>query len=229
MQPLQACEVQTSFALRGSLCNKSDCSFLVREKEKVNKMLPIRIDEIEVYVEEGTTLLEAVRKAGIYIPVLCTHPDLPSARGMKSGDCVYRGVEKILRDSSKDSDEFEGCKLCVVEIEGFVDPQPSCSTPAEGGMVVHTNTERIRSDRRDHLARLLIKHPHTCLTCAQRQGCSRTQCSANVPEIERCCPKLNRCEFQRLVEYIGIRQDVPRYIPKENPIKEEAPLFFSQL
>jgi len=188
-------------------------------------MLTLRINEIEVDVEEGTTLLEASRRAGIYIPTLCSHPDLPSAQGMKTGDGVYRASGKILCDLPEGQAEFEGCKLCMVEIEGFKDLQLSCSTPSEKGMVVRTSTERVQSARRDHLARLLVNHPHACLTCAQIQGCSRTQCSSNVPETERCCPKLNRCEFQRIVKYIGIREDIPRYIPKESPIKEEGPLF----
>lgn len=188
-------------------------------------MLKILIDGIEVLVEKETTLLEASRKVKIYIPALCSHPDLPVAKGMKPNEWIYHKGEKIFNDFSEGISEFEGCKLCLVEVEGMKDLQPACSTFPENGMVIHTNTENVKRARQDQLARLLVNHPHACLTCAQRKGCSRTQCSANVPEPERCCPKLNRCEFQRLVEYIGIREDVPRYIPKANPAKWEEPLF----
>ncbi len=188
-------------------------------------MLKLLIDGIEVLVEKGTTLLEASRKAGIYIPTLCSHPDLPIAKGMKPNEWVYHNGEKIFNDFSGGLSEFEGCKLCLVEVEGMKDLQQACSTFSENGMIIHTNTEYVKRARQDHLALLLVNHPHACLTCAQSKGCSRTQCSANVPEPERCCPKLNRCEFQRLVDYIGIREDVPRYIPKATKAKKEEILF----
>jgi NADPH-dependent glutamate synthase beta subunit-like oxidoreductase/Pyruvate/2-oxoacid:ferredoxin oxidoreductase delta subunit len=54
---------------------------------------------------------------------------------------------------------------------------------------------------------------------------SLTQCSSNVPENERCCPQFNNCEVRRISEYIGIREDIPRYLPQNIPAIDFEPLF----
>ncbi len=182
------------------------------------------IDDTEVKTDEGSTVLEAALNAGIYIPALCYHPDLPPAPGLKSNEAVYRssGVIKI---STSDKNEYEGCKLCAVEIEGVQDLPLACATLAAEGMVVHTNTQQVKERRRDNLALILAKHPHACLLCAEREGCSREPCSLNVPLNERCCPKLGNCEPQRVAEYIGIKEATPRYIFRALPIIKDEPLF----
>ena len=73
--------------------------------------------------------------------------------------------------------------------------------------------------------RILAKHPHACLICAQKEGCTTKPCSTNVPVEERCCPKFGNCELERVAEYIGIREDTPRYTPQNLPIIENEPLF----
>ena len=80
------------------------------------------IDGKKVKAEAGATVLEAALGAGIYIPNLCYHPDLPP---------------------------IGACRLCVVEIEGMRGVPASCATPAREGMVVSTNTERVRELRKD--------------------------------------------------------------------------------
>ena len=91
-------------------------------------------------------------------------------------------------------------------------------------MVVHTNTQKLQELRQEYLAEILTNHPHTCLICAQREGCSLTQCSSDVPEEERCCPKFNNCELRKLAEYIGIKEDIRRYIPRNLPVVDNEPL-----
>jgi len=71
----------------------------------------------------------------------------------------------------------------------------------------------------------LAKHPHACLTCAQKEGCTREPCSTNVPVAERCCSKFGNCELEKVAEYIGIRVDTPRYVPANLPIVKDEPLF----
>jgi NADPH-dependent glutamate synthase beta subunit-like oxidoreductase len=181
----------------------------------------LTIDDVPVEVPENTTILMAARSADIYIPTLCSHPDLPAAKGLKGGECIYWGSEKI----EGQPEEYEGCKLCLVEVQGTDDLQQACATVASEGMVVHSNTTDIQERRKENLIAILKDHPHACLLCAEREGCSREPCSLNVPVNERCCPELGKCELQKVAEYVGIREDTPRYIPKNNPVVEDEPLF----
>jgi len=183
----------------------------------------LTIDDTEVKVEKGATVLEAAQSVNIYIPAICCHPDLPSASEMKLDDQIYRGGE-LVKNSGSNPKEFEGCQLCVVEIEGTEGFPTACDTPAREGTIVHTNTEQVQKLRRENLAKILAKHPHACLVCAEKEGCSREPCSLNVPVDERCCIKFGNCELQKVAEYIGIREDVPRYIFRNLPV-EDAPLF----
>ncbi len=186
--------------------------------------LNLTIDGQEMSAPEGATILEAARLAGIYIPILCHHPDLPPMGGLKPSETVYRGGERI--DNATDAPaEAEGCGLCVVEIAGLSEPQPACATLVEAGLVITTDSEKLKALRQENLAPFLADHPHACLTCAQAEGCPRTQCSANVPEEERCCPLLGRCEFQKLVEYVGVAPSVPRWRPTSRPVIKDEPLF----
>ncbi|KKM12493.1 hypothetical protein SY88_02850 [Clostridiales bacterium PH28_bin88] len=160
-------------------------------------MINLTIDGLPVEAEASFKILEAARKVGIYIPGLCSHPDLPPG-----------GI----------------CGLCLVEVEGLEDLVQACETKVEPGMVVHTGTLRVLEYRRNKLAAILGNHPHSCLTCAQREGCSRTQCSSNVPANERCCPKLGSCEVRKISEYIGIKPEIPRYQFLNLPLVLHEPL-----
>ncbi|MEA3442400.1 MAG: 2Fe-2S iron-sulfur cluster-binding protein [Chloroflexota bacterium] len=185
-------------------------------------MVTLIVDEVEVTVAEGTTILEAAQQAGIYIPHLCSHPDLPPVEALKPAEVVYRGDVRI--ENKRPDLEYEGCQLCVVEIEGEEEPKRACSTKAMEGMVVHTDTPQLQDFRQERLKFLLAKHPHACLTCAQKEGCARFPCSMNVPENERCCVKFGRCELQKIAEYVGISPDTPRYVFEDLPIIKDEPL-----
>lgn len=189
-------------------------------------MTPMRlqIDDHEVKVDVGLTILEAARQNDIYIPHLCWHPDLPSARGTPLHDLVFQGDTGFAADGSEQT--HQGCGLCMVEVDRRDEPVPACGTLAEEGMRVRTTGEELTGLRRQRLGRILTDHPHACLTCAQQEGCSRTQCSSNVPENERCCSLLGRCELQKLAAFIGLPQDLPRYRPSGRPIVGDEPLFF---
>jgi len=92
-------------------------------------------------------------------------------------------------------------------------------------MVVVTNSDRLRSTRQDRLMPYVAEHPHACLTCAQREGCTREPCSSNVPVEERCCPLLGRCEFEKVVAYVGVKPATPKYKPRDLPLLDSEPLF----
>ena len=186
--------------------------------------ITLTIDGREVIAPAGATILEAARSAEIYIPSLCNHPDLPLMKGMHPQEAVFRGGLKI-ENQADVSREAEGCGLCVVEIKGQEDPVPSCATPAQPGMKVVVDSDRLQKIRREKLAPFLADHPHACLTCAQAEGCSRSQCSSNVPENERCCELFGNCEFQKLVEYVGVLPLVGRWIPPGLPVIDDQPLF----
>ncbi|MDP6155314.1 MAG: FAD-dependent oxidoreductase [Candidatus Thermoplasmatota archaeon] len=161
-------------------------------------LITIKIDGEDIQCKSSMTILEVARESGIYIPTLCSHPDLnPTGT----------------------------CRLCIVEIEGMKGFPTSCSTPVSDGMRVVTNSNELSELRRDILSLLLERHPHACLNCAQREGCTREPCSTNVPVNERCCPLFGNCEFQRIVEYVGMREDTPKYVPKKTEKSEEEPLF----
>ena len=181
------------------------------------------INDVEVEIEEDNTILEAARKIDVYVPTICYHPDLPPPSKAKSVEAIYRGNEKIVNESSEK--EFEGCRLCLVQVEGQEELVLSCCTPVSDGMKIYTETEQVRKARKVELMRILAKHPHACLICAQKEGCTTEPCSTNVPVEERCCPQFGNCELERVGEYTGIREDTPRYTPEKLPLIENEPLF----
>ena len=186
------------------------------------KQISLTINEMPVEVEEGLTVLGAAIRAGVYIPTICYHPDLPTFDGLSASSVVYQGSIKIEGDSSQ---KYQGCQLCLVEIEGEEDLKTSCNTTVKDGMVVHTNTLEIKERRQENLSKILSEHPHTCLVCPQREGCDLRQCTSNVPEKERCCPKFNVCELRKVATHIGIRDDIPRYVPRGLSVVKDEPLF----
>lgn len=107
-------------------------------------MPKLKIDGIEVDAVEGMNLVEAASLAGIKIPTFCYHPAL-SIVGQ--------------------------CRICLVEIEGMPKLQPACATFAKEGMVVNTNTERVKKARAQVMEFLLVNHPLDCPICDQAGEC----------------------------------------------------------
>ena len=164
-------------------------------------MITLVIDGKQVKVNEGTTILEAAREAGVYIPTLCYHPSLPS-------------------DGS--------CELCLIEIDGREDFPLACVTPVIEGMVVHTDTPQIRSLQRDVLKRILSHHPCACLTCWRRERCQPYDiCLRNVAITHRCvlCPRHGTCELEAVVDYVGLGEEEFTYSYRSLPVDTDTPLF----
>lgn len=102
------------------------------------------IDDVEVKVPMGTTILEAARSVNIKIPYLCHHEDL----------CIA-GV----------------CRVCIVEIEGMRTLQASCAFPIIHTIKVKTYSERVRRARRNIIAMLLRNHYGECYSCIRNNNC----------------------------------------------------------
>jgi NADPH-dependent glutamate synthase beta subunit-like oxidoreductase/Pyruvate/2-oxoacid:ferredoxin oxidoreductase delta subunit len=187
----------------------------------------ININGNKIKAEDGMSILEAAQINEIYIPRLCYHPSLGSSHGLKPIDTIYREDGKYQNDDTGPNEGFKGCQLCLVEINGNEGLFTSCDTIVEDGMIVNSETDVVKEARRNNLAEILKDHPHACLQCAQQDGCSRTDCSTNVPESERCCPLLGHCELQKIAQYIGIRQDLSKYVFKGLPKHKNEPLFES--
>ncbi len=191
-------------------------------------MITLIIDGTEVQAPEGSTILAAADAAGIYIPRLCSHPDLPAVNPETLGtwDEVYWGTQSKHPDGDTSKNgAYEGCLLCLVEVDGWSDPVRACVTLIEEGMQVTTSTAEIDSQRRARLGKIFSTHPHACVQCAQRAGCALEPCSTNVAKEERCCPIFHVCELRRVAEFVRIPDDTSRYHPADFPIVEDEPLF----
>jgi NADH-quinone oxidoreductase subunit G len=107
-------------------------------------MPKITIDGKEIEVEVGTNLIEAARRLGIEVPHYCYHPGL-SIAGQ--------------------------CRLCMVDLDQAPRPTIACNTQAADGMVVHTDTERVRQSRQSMMEFHLVNHPLDCPVCDQAGEC----------------------------------------------------------
>lgn len=108
------------------------------------KMINLKIDGIDITVPEGTTILQAAKKAGINIPTLCF---------------------------LKDINEIGACRMCVVEIKGARALQAACVYPVSEGLEVITNSEKVRKARKVTLELILSNHDRRCLECVRSQNC----------------------------------------------------------
>ncbi|MBI9048405.1 MAG: molybdopterin-dependent oxidoreductase [Anaerolineaceae bacterium] len=106
-------------------------------------MVNITINEKNIQVPEGTTVLRAAQSAGIEIPTLCDHPELTP---------------------------YGGCRLCVVEIEGARTLQTSCTLPVYENMVVKTDTEKTQTARKFILDMIFSDRNHFCPFCQVSGG-----------------------------------------------------------
>jgi len=107
-------------------------------------MPKLKVNNIEVEVEDGLTVLQACEKAGVEIPRFCYHEKLSIAGN---------------------------CRMCLVEIEKSPKPVASCAMPAVEGMNIKTNTEFVEKARKGVMEFLLVNHPLDCPVCDQGGEC----------------------------------------------------------
>lgn len=108
-------------------------------------MVNLTIDEKQICVPEGTTIMEAAKENGIRIPKLCY---------------------------LKDINEIAACRVCVVELEGMDKLITSCNNVVKEGMVIHTNSPKVRMDRRKIIQMILSRHDCKCATCVRSGNCT---------------------------------------------------------
>jgi NADPH-dependent glutamate synthase beta subunit-like oxidoreductase len=183
----------------------------------------LTIDGLAVTARKDATILAAADAAGIYVPRLCAHPDLPPVSPEQPEPwSVVRQGDRTLRFTN--GARYDGCGLCEVEIAGQDEPVRACHTPVAADMEVTTTSEMLSARRRSQLGRLFATHPHACIQCAQKTGCAREPCSTDVAKEERCCAIFHDCELRRVAEYVGIPDDTPRYSPAARPLVASEPL-----
>ncbi len=190
-------------------------------------MIHLTIDNIEIEVPEEITILEAARSADIYIPTICSHPDLPPFHSLELSDVIYQSEKKFTNEPDATIEPISGCGLCIIAMEGEEELISSCRTVVKDGMKITSNNENIRKQRQQNLIPILAIHPHSCLTCSQREGCIPLTdiCPGNVPVEERCCELLGNCELEKVVDYVGIAPETPRYKFSNLPKITSDPLF----
>lgn len=108
-------------------------------------MVNLKINDIEISVEEGTTILEAAKSVGINIPTLCY---------------------------LKDINEIGACRVCVVEVEGLDRCVTACNSVVEEGMCVYTHSQKARMVRKTNVKLILSQHNFQCATCVRSGNCS---------------------------------------------------------
>ncbi|WP_346884866.1 NADH-dependent [FeFe] hydrogenase, group A6 [Clostridium sp. UBA4395] len=112
-------------------------------------LVTLKINNKEISVEQGTTILDAARKLNIKIPTLC-----------------YLNLH-----DKKTTNKPGSCRVCVVEVEGRKNLAPSCCTTVAPGMVVNTSTPRVIAARKTIIELLLSDHSMDCLTCQKNLNC----------------------------------------------------------
>lgn len=127
-------------------------------------MIHLVVNGRKVEVSEGSTLLQAVRSAGIHIPTLCHNPRLPA-----------QAV----------------CRMCLVEVSSESRPQPACRTLAKEGDQVTTDSPELVEFRKADLEWLLARHPNDCMRCEVNGDCQFQQLVTEY-QLEERWPKLER-------------------------------------
>jgi NADH-quinone oxidoreductase subunit G len=128
------------------------------EEVKSLSLITITINNKQIQVEEGTTILEAAKLLNINIPTLC-HLNL---------------------HDTKMVNQTASCRVCMVEIEGRRNLAPSCATPVANGMVIKTNSIRAVKARRTVVELLLSDHPKDCLVCEKNKNCELQTLAADL-------------------------------------------------
>lgn len=120
-------------------------------------MVRLIIDNKEINVPKNTTIMEAAKMNDINIPNLCY---------------------------LKDINEIGACRVCVVEIEGINRLVTSCNNVVEEGMVIYTNSPKVREARRINVELILSQHDARCASCVRSGNCSLQEVANNLGIIE---------------------------------------------
>lgn len=139
------------------------------------------INNKPVTVPEGTSILHAAKETGITIPNLCYHPD---------------------------QEVKANCRVCVVEVEGSKTLQAACATSVKEGMVVRTNTKKVRDSRKVVIELLLANHDMNCPSCSKNNHCGLQEIAANLGVRES--------RFENVLEEQEIDNSSPSIVRNQN-------------
>lgn len=152
---------------------------------KSDVMVTLTIDGFAVTVPEGTSVMRASAEAGIQVPKLCATDSLEA---------------------------FGSCRLCVVEIEGRRGTPASCTTPVAEGMVVKTQSSKVKKIRKGVMELYISDHPLDCLTCAANGDCELQDMAGMVG--------LRDVRYEAVASHFEPRNaggDInPQFIPKDD-------------
>jgi NADH-quinone oxidoreductase subunit G len=107
-------------------------------------MINLTVNGNSIELNHGSTLLDAAKAAGVYIPTLCYHPKLPC---------------------------HAVCRLCLVNVKGAGRPQPACVTQAKEGDVIETDSKELLEFRKIDAQWLMARHPNDCIRCEVNGDC----------------------------------------------------------
>lgn len=138
--------------------------------------ISIRIDGEYIKAQEGMSILEAAWESGRRIPALC----------------YMKGLSAV-----------GACRLCMVEVAGVNRMLPACTTPAEDGMAVTTNSSRLKAYRKMALELLFVERNHVCAVCVSN----------------------NHCELQALAQQLGVTSARYAYSYPKLPVDTSHPRY----
>lgn len=121
-------------------------------------MIKLTVNGRSVELKDGSTLLDAARVAGVHIPTLCHYPRLPS---------------------------HAVCRMCLVDVDGEVRPQPACVTKAKENDIVETDSRDLQEFRKADAQWLLARHPNDCMRCEVNGSC-KLQSLVSENQLEDC-------------------------------------------
>lgn len=127
-------------------------------------MLKATVNGHAVTVEDGSTLLDAARIAGVHIPTLCYYPRLPT---------------------------HAVCRMCLVNVSSAKKPQPACKTLLQDGDIIETDTKSLIDFRKMDMQWLLARHPDDCIRCEVNGSCQFQELVGEY-QLEDKWPKLPR-------------------------------------
>ena len=163
--------------------------------------MKLTIDGIELFAHDGASVLDVALQNSVYIPHLCSHPDLSP---------------------------YGGCRMCIVEIEGMRGYPTACTTRAQDGMVVSTKTDAVLAMRREVLQLMLSEHPSSCLICPESAACISYQGTIRKVGVTtgcRFCPKDGVCELQAAAKSLSITELTLPNMYRDQPVKRDEPFY----
>ncbi|WP_301117575.1 NADH-quinone oxidoreductase subunit NuoG [Pusillimonas sp. (ex Stolz et al. 2005)] len=148
-------------------------------------MVEITIDGNKVEVPEGSMVMHAAHKLGLYVPHFCYHKKLSIAAN---------------------------CRMCLVEVEKAPKPMPACATPATNGMVVHTCSEKAVAAQKSVMEFLLINHPLDCPVCDQGGECQLQDLAVGYGASASRYKEEKRVVFHKPMGPLISAEEMPRCI-----------------